>query len=613
MIPAEKLPARIFRALPSVKQRYGMGIDMREKPKENPGRKSRFRLGIRAKILIPVIGMNIIIGVVLSLFILQEFKSQCIETSARGALSIITLAEAKIGGDTMQNVAASGMDSASYMIVYDSMVTTVESESVDRIYTVGYNAEGELCYLVDINKDGTAGKETGEIVDDFVSLNARVTMNNNIPFAYKSIREEGGKQVIIAAAPVATKTGEVIGAVLIEYNAAALKQSIQTVTWQVTLIAAAIVVLCSFLMLLILQRILAGVRRVNRKIRDIVETDGDLTQKVVVKSSDEIGEIAGNINALLDYIRTVIANISHNTETLSQYVNLSSSNAEKSSVMINGISDSMMQVSAAVEETVASVQEMDNAIGQINHYVGEMDRKVEEGAKLASEVNDRADALIARTRQKSEEVKEQARSIEYSLKAKLEESKKVENIGMLTEKILQISSQTELLALNANIEAARAGEAGRGFAVVAGEIGKLSKDTTESAQEIQAISMVVLSTVAALADEAENMLRFMNEQTLDGYGRLIDTGVQYGKDAESFYRMMNEYLQQARQLAEEIGSIKVAMSEILSAADESTKNIEDVSVNVGELSGDLKANKEQAGNNLQATDNLMTEVRKFII
>lgn len=64
--------------------------------------KSAFCMSIRIKILIPVIFMNIFIGVVLSSVIMSQFKSQCIETGARGALSIITLAQAKINGDTMQ-------------------------------------------------------------------------------------------------------------------------------------------------------------------------------------------------------------------------------------------------------------------------------------------------------------------------------------------------------------------------------------------------------------------------------------------------------------------------------------------------------------------------------
>lgn len=366
-------------------------------------------------------------------------------------------------------------------------------------------------------------------------------------------------------------------------------------------------------MLLIIQKMLVGVRKVNRKVKDIVETDGDLTQKVQVKSHDEIGEIAFNINALLDYIRTVITNISENSKILNHYITLSRDNAENSHEKISNISNNMLQLSAAMEETIASVQEMDGAVGVITDSVNEMDKQVEEGTHLADKVNENASALVVQTKAKSEEVERKAEEIEKALKTKLEESRQVENIRELTEKILDISSQTELLALNANIEAARAGEAGKGFAVVAGEIGKLSKDTAESAQAIQNISEMVLSTVAALADEAENMLKFMNEETKAGYAKLIDTGTQYSKDAENFYNMMHEFLRQARSLGEEIGRIKGSMEEIVHASDESTRNIDDVTSNIDDLSQDLETNRNQAGNNMQAVENLETEVQKFII
>lgn len=586
---------------------------MKKNAKKPKKKTNVLKLSIRFKILIPVIIMNIIIGTVLSSLTLSEFKSQCIETGAQGALSIITLAEARINGETMQNIAKDGPDSSSYMIVYDSIENIVESVGVDRIYTVGYDENNSLCYLIDINRDQSDGQKTGAAVDDFVSVSARVAMNNNIPFAYKSIRTEGDKKVIVAAAPVSTKTGEITGAVFIEYDAAALQKSISVTTKQVVVIAAIIVVICSILMLLIIRRILTGVRNVNKKIKDIVETDGDLTQKVPVKSADEIGEIAGNINSLLDYIRTVITNISDNTGSLRESVHISNEIAENSNLKIGNISDNMMQMSAAMEETTASVHEMDEAMSRMNHYVAEMDSRVEEGTKLASSVDRKASSLVDNTQARTEQVKKQAAEIEKSLRAKLEESKKVETIGQLTAKILEISSQTELLSLNANIEAARAGEAGKGFAVVAGEIGKLSKDTTESAQEIQAISEIVLSTVASLADEAENMLSFMHEQTMAGYGQLIDTGKQYSSDAENFYNMMSDCMQQAQQLEEEISRIKDSMSEILFAVEESTKNIESVTGSISDLSEDLYENKNQAENNLKATDNLEIEVKKFII
>lgn len=581
--------------------------------KKSKEKKQKVYIGIRFKILIPVILTNILIASVLSVLVLSEFKTQCLETAAQGALSMVTMAEARINGETLQNVVADGADSSSYMIVYDSIEGIVESVGVNRIYTVGYDADQQICYLVDISGDDSEVMETGDAVDDFVELNARVAMNSNLPFAYKSIRKEGEKRIIVAVAPVTNKSGDMAGAVCIEYDAASLQKSIANTTRNVIIIAIVLVIVCSVLMLFIVGSILKGVKKVNKKIKDIVEADGDLTQKVNVKSADEVGEIAGNINSLFAYIRTVITNISDNTKNLNQSMQLSRESAEHSSEQINKISDNILQMSAAMEETMASVQDVDAAMLRMNEYVQQMDHQVEDGTRLASDIDQKASSLVRETKEKTNDVKQMANHIENSLREKLEESKQVEHINALTNKILEISSQTELLALNANIEAARAGEAGKGFAVVAGEIGKLSQDTTQSAQEIQAISNVVLSTVRALADEAENMLNFLNEQTLSGYGQLIDTGTQYSNDADRFHQVMNDCMQKADQLAKEIEMIKQSMSGILIAVEESTENIENVTNNVSKLSDDLYQNKEQSESNLCATGNLESEVNKFIV
>lgn len=576
-------------------------------------KKPGIRFGIRSKILIPVIAVNILIAAILSTLVLKEFKVQCTETAAQGALSIITMAEARINGDTMQKIGSEGEESSGYMIVYDAIADIVEGAGVDRIYTIGYDEDGKLCYLMDIYADARKGLDTGAQASAFDQRNVKAAMKNDVPFAYNSIRASGDRKSIVAAAPVSNKSGEMVGAVLIEYDAATLQQSINSTTRLVILIAILLVIVCSLLISLVLGGILASVKKVNKKIKDIVETDGDLTQKISVKSTDEVGAIAANINSLLDYIHTVISNISANTKDLNQNLLLTNESADHSSEKISEISDNIGQMSAAMEQTMASVQEVDGAMERMNDYMKEMENQVRQGSTLVTDINKTAKGLVDKTREKSQQVEGMASEIAQSLKEKIEESRKVENIATLTDKILEISSQTELLSLNANIEAARAGEAGKGFAVVAGEIGKLSQDTTQSAQEIQVISNMVMDMVRDLAKEAENMLQFLNEQTLAGYEKLIETGNSYSEDGIRFHEVMQDCMEQAQQLAGEIDTIKVSMSGILSAVEESTRNIESVTDYVADLSDDLYQNKEQSGSNLQATGNLEKEVSKFVI
>ena len=116
----------------------------------------------------------------------------------------------------------------------------------------------------------------------------------------------------------------------------------------------------------------------------------------------------------------------------------------------------------------------------------------------------------------------------------------MEEINKLTDEILSISSQTNLLALNASIEAARAGEAGKGFAVVADEIRKLADESRNTANGIQNISKMVTESVENLAGNAGKMLDFVNQDVLNDYKGMVESGETYNEDAVQMNEMMQD-------------------------------------------------------------------------
>ena len=128
---------------------------------------------------------------------------------------------------------------------------------------------------------------------------------------------------------------------------------------------------------------------------------------------------------------------------------------------------------------------------------------------------------------------EKAKQLKDAINEKVQESKAVNEINVLTDNIIGITSQTNLLALNASIEAARAGEAGKGFAVVATEIGKLATDSAMAANKIREVSATVIQVVNKLAEESENMISFMDEVALSGYEELQETSESYRNDVDN--------------------------------------------------------------------------------
>jgi len=108
----------------------------------------------------------------------------------------------------------------------------------------------------------------------------------------------------------------------------------------------------------------------------------------------------------------------------------------------------------------------------------------------------------------------------------------VKQINEMTESIMQISSQTSLLALNASVEAARAGEAGKGFAVVASEISKLANETSDSVTSINEIVLEVNSSVDEMVQSMEGTTKFLDEVVLKDYDQFRAISDQYNNDAD---------------------------------------------------------------------------------
>lgn len=281
-------------------------------------------------------------------------------------------------------------------------------------------------------------------------------------------------------------------------------------------ITISLVVLACIVVLVIGLITVVGIQRNMKRIEKTLEkvAGGELTVRAAARGHDEFRNLAGSANDMIINTKNLVQKVNMATTQLEdsalEVENVSgiiSTHSEEITKAVNGISDTMTQQTANVQECVAKtdilseeMQKVGNVVKQVEKLVDETGEMINQGMEIVRLLGDKA--------QQTTEITERVGADIDSLRQESEIIK--DFVGTITD----ISEQTNLLSLNASIEAARAGDAGRGFAVVAEEIRKLADDSAKAAGEIrnntEVIATQTMNSVAS-AREAQTMVASQTE------------------------------------------------------------------------------------------------------
>lgn len=569
------------------------------------------KLSIRYKILLPSTFLIILVCLVIGANSYIKIQNGMIEMAVEEASLAAKISGNSINTTWLPDIVPGSEGSVTYNLLLSQLSGLKEKCGIMYMYTL-YLEDGECYYGVNTDEDQCM---VGDYFDlDYYGLDyeAMSSVFSGEIVSTKKIETDGDEVLLSVYAPI--YEGEnVVGILGCDYDARSVLEKINSTIKGVVIISLICMILAIAVMNIIVQAIMKNLLVINRKVYDLVNNEGDLTQKLDVKSGDEIELIAGNVNSLLSYMRGIMQNISSNSNKINDSSHNMADSLSNAELNITDVSATMQQMSAAMEETSASMNQIAESVNQIYSQVEAVYGKSSDGMDYTNKIRTNASQIRTDAVESQNNAKKQVEQMTAAMNEKIERSKAVREINELTENIISITEQTNLLSLNASIEAARAGEAGKGFAVVADEIGKLANSSSEAAEKIQQVSSEVIMAVDDLSKEAEIMVTFINDTTMSGYQNLVNTGDSYQKDAGSFYDMMDEFLHRANDLRQNMDSIKEAVEAINIAVEESAKgvtNVSEMSVNLTEIVNSIN---EEAQSNQGVAGQLNNEVGKFKI
>lgn len=383
-----------------------------------------------------------------------------------------------------------------------------------------------------------------------------------------------------------------------------------------TIIATVVgIVIAIFALFLVNYMVVRPVKKTTRSldkiVSDIQDGHGDLTARIDIKSSNELGRLAKGINVFLETLQNIMTQIISNAEHLGNVVNTVSGSVSTANENASGISALLEELSATMEAVSSTTTNVNNEVASVGAQVSGIAQETVTMNNYAAEMETRAKELELVAQRNRESTIEIMGGIISSLESAIAESKSVSKVNDLTDEILNVSSQTNLLALNASIEAARAGEAGRGFAVVADEIRTLADSTRATAGNIQEINLLVVHAVDALVENANAIVDYVNETILPDYENFVVTGKQYRDDASHINNTMNVFESRTNELLQIMQEISEAVSGITTAIEESASGVANATENTSTLANNIAVVNQEMGTNQQISLQLKQEADRF--
>lgn len=497
----------------------------------NSIRKKKGKLDFKKTVLligfIPLLSANII----LTLLATNRLSSNLEESTFLRLKACATSVEQYFTWDIRENILCK--DEVSY-----EFIDSLKDDDIELTFF-----EGDTRYLTSI-KD-----EKGNRIED-TKADAKIwkIVQSGKDYQADQVSINGTKYYVYYM-PVKSEAGEVIGMAFAGESEDVVKSAERNLSRMMYLIDTLLLVIYGA----ILFKVASMIRKPIAEVVDTIDTlaNGDLTQEIKVKSIlTETKTLIEAAKTLQSKVGNVVTRVANNANTMSETVselnvlsNSSSTGAKQISTTMDDLSKTTTCLADNVQEVNSKVIDMGNEITEIKDNVG----RLNDNSGHMKDANENAAKSMQTVLKSSDRSVNAAENISEQIQDTNDAIKEITDAVSL---ILDITSQTNLLSLNASIEAARAGESGKGFAVVASEIKKLSEQSAEGAEKIRCVTDNILKK----SKETVELARVIKE--------IIEQEQKDISETQKNFDMLSKSIEKSIEAAGEINSKTIALDQL---------------------------------------------------
>lgn len=314
---------------------------------------------------------------------------------------------------------------------------------------------------------------------------------------------------------------------------------------------------------------------------------GDFSEKIKVTRSDEFGVLETNFNGdVSELIHAVEDKSNHILEVaggISEVAGNTKTTIEQVTQAIDSVAQGAVKQAESTQEANTEVEHLKNSLDETKEYVSGMNGMTEKANEVSTEGIESVKDLIEKSGKTAEKSK-------VSLEVMNEMVESIDKIFYISDTIADITSQTNLLSLNASIEAARAGEMGKGFAVVADEIRKLADESKESTDEIKKIITEITEKSKLVESTMQENEVLQTEQqeainrTEEIFGEIMKQIEMLGSGMERINALNDTMSANKDLVVDKMGTIASVSEQSAAATEEVNASTEQVNVTMEEIS-----------------------------